>query len=179
MFSRCRLRRDSSRPAWLLTPAPTSLKQFLRGDPRRPLQEPAGKWLTSSGPGELLQGPGYPLEKCPLCWQSLPLPHRGLRKGGAQLREAERGLVKLWTSPLDLQGLSWAGVQLCRGLHMGAQVCVCLSADLQIPVCMFWMGHICPCLCCVCVCDVMGAIDPMEGWLGCEDNIYSPGTEAA
>lgn len=81
-----------------------------------------GKWLPLPGLGQLLQGTGHLLGKCPLCWQPLPLSHRGLRKRGA-LRAAERGLARWWT------GHTWVHT-VCPG------VCVCVWGG----VCMCTWG---------------------------------------
>nr|BAC04626.1 unnamed protein product [Homo sapiens] len=98
--SRCHRRRDSSRPAWLLAPAPGGPEWFLPGDPRK-----------------LLPGLGTLLRKCPLGWQPLPLPlpHPGWRTRGAT--QGNRGLERLRTSPSHPRGSALAGVRLCVGGH--------------------------------------------------------------
>lgn len=145
-----------------------------------------GKWPAPSWPWRVAVGTGYLLGKCPLCWQPLPLPLRGLRTRGA-LRAAERGLAREWTSPLDLLGLASAGVWLCRaGAHVGTYGVfrsVCVHACVQ-DVCVYLGLLICRyrCVCagwgswtCLCLCSGCG---PSEGVTGLGSNLHSSGAGA-
>lgn len=147
-----------------------------------------GKWPLPPGPWGAAAGTGCPPGTCPLCWQTLPLPHCGLRKRGA-LRAAEGPDEAVDNSPEPAGFCLGRSVAVQRRGTRECLECVCIqgvcvqgvcvpgdwrSADTAVNVLDGAHGHVC--IFAVRTGDcVVGAGHPTEGEAGLRGQCHSSG----